>query len=338
MSTLPWFIDLTFQVPIQYHSLEHHTLLSPPDVSTTECPFHLDPASSFFLKLFLRFSAIVYWTPTDLGALIFWCCIILPFHTVHTFLKVRILEWHAIPFSSGPGFVRSLHQVIYLGWPYKAWLIASLSYTRLWSMWSLWLSFCHCGFCFGGCEIVVLLLVCLLMDEDKRFCKFPDVRAWLWGKLGLALGGRAMLRNPLIQLPADEWAELLPWATFLVGLRQPSTGIYWLYGEANGNLQKDLNQHTPPRTASASPSVLRAGHCWSTPSWETLKYSQAGLTQSFLGSWLLSLESLCTQGFVCALQESLSPLVLWKFFNRTLLSFKVRFPRDSQILCKIPRL
>ena len=205
MSTLPWFIDLTFQVPMQYRSLEHHTLLSPPDMSTTECHFHLDPASSFFLKLFLCFSTIVFWTPTDLGALIFWCCIILPFHTVHTFLKVRILEWCVIPFSSGRGFVRSLHQVIYLGWPYEAWLIASLSYTRLWSMWSLWLGFCHCGFCFGGCEIVVLLLVCLLMDEDKRFCKFPDVRARLWGKLSLALGDRAMLRNSLIQLPAAEW-------------------------------------------------------------------------------------------------------------------------------------
>ena len=73
-------------------------------------------------------------------------------------------------------------------------------------MWSLWLGFCDCGFCFGGCETVVLISsVCLLTHEDKRFCKFPDVRAWLWGKLGLALGGRAMLRNSLIQLSADEW-------------------------------------------------------------------------------------------------------------------------------------
>ena len=31
------------------------------------------------------------------------------FHTVHGILKARILKWVAIPFSSGPHFVRTLH-------------------------------------------------------------------------------------------------------------------------------------------------------------------------------------------------------------------------------------
>ena len=35
--------------------------------------------------------------------------IILPFHTVHGVLKARIVKWFAIPFSSGPHFVRTLH-------------------------------------------------------------------------------------------------------------------------------------------------------------------------------------------------------------------------------------
>ena len=35
--------------------------------------------------------------------------IILPFHTVHGVLKARILKWFAIPFSSGPHSVSSLH-------------------------------------------------------------------------------------------------------------------------------------------------------------------------------------------------------------------------------------
>ena len=35
--------------------------------------------------------------------------IILSFHTVHGVLKARILKWFAIPFSSGPRFVRTLH-------------------------------------------------------------------------------------------------------------------------------------------------------------------------------------------------------------------------------------
>ena len=37
------------------------------------------------------------------------CRIFLPFHTVHGVLKARILKWFAIPFSSGPHFVRTLH-------------------------------------------------------------------------------------------------------------------------------------------------------------------------------------------------------------------------------------
>ena len=40
---------------------------------------------------------------------IFQCPISLPFHTVHGVLKARILKWFAIPFSSGPHFVRNLH-------------------------------------------------------------------------------------------------------------------------------------------------------------------------------------------------------------------------------------
>ena len=60
-SFLHWFMDLTFQVPMQYYSLQNRTLLSPPDTSTTECPFHFGSASSFFLELFLHSSSVAYW-------------------------------------------------------------------------------------------------------------------------------------------------------------------------------------------------------------------------------------------------------------------------------------
>ena len=43
------------------------------------------------------------------GELVFQCPIFLPFHTVHGILKARILKWFAIPFSSGPCFVTTLH-------------------------------------------------------------------------------------------------------------------------------------------------------------------------------------------------------------------------------------
>ena len=46
-----------------------------------------------------------YWP----GEFILKCPIFLPFHTVHGVLKARILKWFAIPFSSGPHSVRTLH-------------------------------------------------------------------------------------------------------------------------------------------------------------------------------------------------------------------------------------
>ena len=57
---LPWFRDLTFQVPMQY-SLQHQTLLSPPETSTTGHCFPFGSASSFLLELFLCSSPVAYW-------------------------------------------------------------------------------------------------------------------------------------------------------------------------------------------------------------------------------------------------------------------------------------
>ena len=67
-SNLPCFMELTFQVPMQYCSLQHQTLLSPPDTSTTGSCFRFGSASSFLLELFLRCSPVAYYAPTDLGS------------------------------------------------------------------------------------------------------------------------------------------------------------------------------------------------------------------------------------------------------------------------------
>ena len=61
-------MDLTFQVPMLYCSLQHQTLLPPPITSTTGCCFCFGSVSSFFLELFLHWSPVVYWAPTDLGS------------------------------------------------------------------------------------------------------------------------------------------------------------------------------------------------------------------------------------------------------------------------------
>ena len=66
-SNLPWFMDLTFQVPTQCCSLRHHTLLPSPVTSTAWHCFCFGSISSFFLELFL-WSPVAYWAATDLGS------------------------------------------------------------------------------------------------------------------------------------------------------------------------------------------------------------------------------------------------------------------------------
>ena len=62
------FMDLTFQVPMQYCSLHHRTLLLSPVTSTTGYCFCFGSIPSFSLELFLHWSAVAYWAPTNLGS------------------------------------------------------------------------------------------------------------------------------------------------------------------------------------------------------------------------------------------------------------------------------
>ena len=59
------------------------------------------------------------------------------------------------------------------------------------------------------------------------------------------------------------------------------------------------------------------GHCQPTPLLETPGHSWASLGQFLVGSLLLSTGSWCAQGFVCALQESVSPVLckFWWFYG-----------------------
>ena len=73
-----------------------------------------------------------------------------------------------------------------------------------------------------------------------------------------------------------------------------------------------------------------AGHHRPTLLPELPGHSQASLGHSLVGSLLLSPGCWCAQGFVCALQESVSP-VLWKFY-RTLITIKSHWPPKSNSL------
>ena len=131
ISNLPWFMDLTFQVPMQYCSLQHQTLLLSPVTSPTGYCLCFGSISSFFLELFLHWSSVAYWAPIRPGEFMFQCPIFLPFHTVHGVFKARILKWFAIPFSSGPHFIRTLHHNLsVLGGPPST---------------VMWIKFCCCS-------------------------------------------------------------------------------------------------------------------------------------------------------------------------------------------------
>ena len=126
-SNLPRFMDLTFQVPMQYCSLQHWTWLLSPVTSTTGCCFCFGSICLFFLELFLHWSPVAYWTPTDLGSSSFsvlsFCLFLLFMGSQGKNTEVvchSLLQWTTFCQTSLPWPVR-------LGWPYMAWLIVSLS-------------------------------------------------------------------------------------------------------------------------------------------------------------------------------------------------------------------
>ena len=156
-SNLPWFMDLTFQVPMQYCSLQHWTYFhhqSHPQLGVVFVLLHLFILSGVIFPLFS--SSIV-------GTLNWGVYLSVSYHFAFSYCSWgsegkntevvchSFLQWTIFCQNFPPWLV-------HLGWPYMAWLIVSLSYTRLWSMWSVWLIFCDCGF----------HAVCLLMDGDKR--------------------------------------------------------------------------------------------------------------------------------------------------------------------------
>ena len=103
-SNLPWFMDLTIQVPMQYCSLQHRTTSITSHIHNWVlfllwlCLFIL---SEFISPLISSSILDTHWP----GEFIFQCPIIFPFHTVHRVLKAKVLKWFAIPFSGGPHFL-----------------------------------------------------------------------------------------------------------------------------------------------------------------------------------------------------------------------------------------
>ena len=96
-SNLPWFMDLIFQVPMQYCSLQPWSWLPSPVTSIVRC-FCFGSVSSFFLDLFLHRSLVAYWTPTHLGSSSFSVLSFCLFILFMGFLRQEY--WSGFPFSS----------------------------------------------------------------------------------------------------------------------------------------------------------------------------------------------------------------------------------------------
>ena len=163
-------MDLTFQVPMQYCSLKHWTLPWSPGTFTTKHCFYFGPGFLFFLELFL---ICLQWHIEHL--------LTLGVHLPLTYLFPlsycswgfqgkntevvchSLIQWTTFCQNSPPW-------LICLGWLSTAWLIAPLSYRRLWYMLSFWLYFWDWGFHFGDCESSALAhsKVVTKYTEDKN--------------------------------------------------------------------------------------------------------------------------------------------------------------------------
>ena len=229
-SNLPWFMDLTFQVPMQYCSLQHHTLLLSPVTPTTGYCFCFGSIPSFFLELFL------HWSPVHIGHLLTWGV-----HLSVSYLFAfswgsqgkntevvchSLLQWITYCQTSPPW-------PVHLGWPHMAWL-----------------SF---------------------IELDKAVFRVIRLASflWLWFQCVCPL------------MPSHKITEI--------------TETSFKKSYAN--------------TAAFSAPEPAAGHCRPMPLLETPGHSRASLGQSLVKSLLLSPGSWCAQGFVRALQESISPVL-----------------------------
>ena len=121
-SNLPWFLDLTFPVPMHYCSLQHRTLLLSLVPSTSGSCFCFGSIPSFFLQLFLHWSPVAYWAPTSLGSSSFsvlsFCLFNYSWGSQDKNTEVvchSLLQWTTFCQTSQPW-------PSHLGWPRGAWL------------------------------------------------------------------------------------------------------------------------------------------------------------------------------------------------------------------------
>ena len=210
-SYLSWLMDRTFLVYMQYCSLEHQTLLPSPVTSTTGCCFCFGSVSSFLLELFLHWSLVTYWAPTELGSS--------SFSVLSFYLFILIMErvfsrqeyWSGLPFPSPVDHVLSeLSTMTRLSWV--------ALYDMAYSLIELDKAVVHVIRLVSFLHLVFSLSA-LWWRRIRGLWKLPDGRDWLRGKLGLVLMGRAQyIFNPIFCWRAELYSLPVIW---------PETNLWW---------------------------------------------------------------------------------------------------------------
>ena len=176
-SNLPWFMDLTFQVPVHHFSLQHRSLLPSPVTSTPGYCSCFSSVFLFFLELFLQWSPIAYWAPTDLGSSSFRVLSFFLFILLMRFSKQEY--WSGLPFPSPVDHILlDLSTMTRLSWVApRAWLSFIELDKAVVLVWLDWLVFCEYGFSvfalMSSCNTYRLTWVSLTLDLGYLFTPAP---------------------------------------------------------------------------------------------------------------------------------------------------------------------
>ena len=103
----------------------------------------------------------------------------------------------------------------------------------------------------------LILLSALFWMRIRGMCNLPDGKDWLWGQLGLALMGRAVLSKTLIQMSADGWDCALSLLVVWPETRSPGVNKFQEGSCHSAAPRTALSVHLSLWEATADPQLCR---------------------------------------------------------------------------------